>query len=51
MVRQTGDKRLMMFWYTEFVGRMVCRKEGVEKTVKSTSAYEPDVANLHRTIQ
>jgi hypothetical protein len=51
MVRQTGDKRLMVFWYTELVGRMVRGKEGIEKTVESASAYEPDVANFHGTIR
>jgi hypothetical protein len=51
VVRKTGDKRLMIFWNTVLVGRMVRRKEGVEKAVESPSAYEPDVANLHGTIQ
>jgi hypothetical protein len=51
MVGQTGDKRLMIFWYAEPVGWMVRRKERVEKTMESASAYETDVANLHRAIQ
>jgi hypothetical protein len=51
MVGQAGDKRFMIFWYTEFVGWMICRKESIEKAVESTSAYEPDIADLHGTVQ
>jgi hypothetical protein len=50
MVGQTGNKRLMVFWYTELVGRMVRGKESIEKAVESASAYETDVANLHGEI-
>jgi len=41
----------MVFWYAGLVGWMVCRKEGIEKSVESASAYETDVANLHEAIQ
>ena len=40
----------MIFWHASLVGWMVCRKQGVEKTVEFASAYETDVADLHGPI-
>jgi hypothetical protein len=51
MVRKTRDKWLVVFWYTELVGRMVRGKESIEKAVESAPAYETDVANLHGEIR
>jgi len=51
IVGQTRDKRLIMLWYTNLVGRMVRRKESIEETVESAFAYETDVTNFYGTIQ
>jgi hypothetical protein len=50
MIRQGGDERFMTFWHTSLVGWIVRWKQGVEKTMKISSAYETDVANLHGPI-
>jgi hypothetical protein len=40
----------MIFWYAELMGWIVCWKQGVEKRIESSSAYETDVADLHRPL-
>ena len=51
MIRHGGDKRFIIFWHAEIVGWIICWKQGVEKTVEFASAYETDVADLHRPIR
>ena len=50
MIRHGGDEGFMIFWHTELLRWMVCRKQGTEKAVESALAYETDVADLHRPI-
>ena len=51
VIGQLGNKRFMIFWYTEGVGWVVRGKKSVEKTVESAFADETNIANLHGTIQ
>ena len=51
MFGQGGYEGFMIFWYAELVGWIVCWKQGVEKGIKSASAYETDVADLHGPIR
>jgi hypothetical protein len=51
MIQQVGDEGLMILWHAEFVGWIVCGKQGVEKTMEIASAYETDIANLHGPIR
>ncbi len=51
MIRQVGDEGLMVFWHAALVGWIVCWKQGVEKTMEFASAYETNVADLHRLIR
>jgi len=42
----------MIFWYTKLaMGWMVCREQGIEKTVELTFAYVTDVTNFHGAIK
>jgi hypothetical protein len=50
MIGQFGDQGFIMFWHAELVRRIVCWKEGVEKTMEIASAYETDIAYLHGPI-
>jgi hypothetical protein len=40
----------MIFWHSSLMGWMVCWQQGVEKTVEFASAYEADIADLHRPV-
>ena len=51
VIRQAGVKWLVILWYTELVGWMVCGKEGIEKSVESALAYEANIADFHGTRQ
>jgi hypothetical protein len=51
VIRQVGGERFMIFRHAVLVGWIVFRKQGVEKTVESASAYETNVANLHGLIR
>jgi len=51
MIRQVGDEWFMIFWHAAFVGWIVFWKQGVEKSMEFASAYETNVANLHRLIR
>lgn len=50
MIRQGGDEGFMIFWDAELLGWIVCWKQGAEKAVESTPAYEANVADLHGPI-
>lgn len=50
VIQQAGDEGFMIFWDAELVGGIVCRKEGVEKTMEFASAYKADIADFHRSI-
>jgi len=50
MFRWGEGKRLMILWYAELLGWVVCRKQSIEKTVEFASAYIAYVADLHGTI-
>ena len=50
MIQQTGDKGSMIFWHTEHVGWIVCRKQSVEDTVEFGSAYDTDITDLYGHI-
>ena len=50
MIQQGGDKGFMMFWNASFLGWVICRKQGVEKTMEFASEYETDVADSHGPI-
>jgi hypothetical protein len=39
-----------MLWHAEILGRIVCGKQSIEKTVEFAHAYETDVAYLHGSI-
>ena len=51
VIGQAGYKWLVIFWYAGPVGRMVCGKEGIEKSVEPALAYEADIADFHGTRQ
>jgi hypothetical protein len=50
MIQQFGDEGLMIFWHAKLVRWIVCRKQGVEKTMKIASSYETDIAYLNGPI-
>ena len=50
MIRKVGKEWFMTIWHAVLVGWMACWKQGVEKTMEFASAYETNVANLHRLI-
>jgi hypothetical protein len=50
MTQQGGDEGFMIFWHTDLVGWITCRKQGVEETMEFASAYKTDIAYLHRPI-
>ena len=51
VIGQAGYKWFVILWYAGLVGRMVCGKEGIEKSVESALAYEADIADFHGTRQ
>jgi hypothetical protein len=50
MISQIGDKWFMIVRHAELVRWIACGKEGVEKTVESALADEPNVADLYVLI-
>lgn len=50
MISQIWDKWFVIVRHAELVRWIVCGKEGVEKTVESALADEPNVADLYVLI-
>jgi hypothetical protein len=51
MIRRCEDEGFMTFWHSSLVGWIAFWKQGIEKTMEFASAYETDIANLHRPIR
>jgi hypothetical protein len=50
MIGPSGDKGFMIFWYALLLGWIVCREQGVEKTMEFASTCETDITDLHGPI-